>query len=117
MKIETWEVIKDEEIITPKMLRANPKKYGGLGLVMLAAIQNGIVTIPIKYEGVHCALQTNNKDAIKRILSDNGVDIHSDVYWNNIADKRIKICYKGTNEQIKVWDSMEVLDKAFTPLY
>lgn len=104
MDRETWYVCTDEEVITPEKLKDNPDKYGGLGMRMIAAIESGIVTIPIHdgHSG-HCALQLSDKDAINRILAEGKVDVCSSGFWSCITSRNVSVYFHGTIILIPLW--------------
>lgn len=104
MRRETWFVDSKEEVLRPEMLLRDPDRYGGLGMHMLSAIQNGIVTIPLKGEyGACVGIQVSDNEAVDRILADGKVNILSDGYWCSIHSDKIKVVYFDTDEAIPLW--------------
>ena len=106
-KIETWYVDK-VKVILPTDLKKNPDKHGGLGLHMRAAINEGVISIPLVDNpslgaGSHISLKTTDVNVAERLVNDGMVDIHSDgSYWLQLGDKA-KPYFHGTDEVIEVW--------------
>jgi len=98
---ETWQVNKEEPIIYPEDLAARPGDFGGMGVHMMCAVQDRVITIPIHRDGSHVSVQTSDIEATKRIERDGAVDILSNGYWCNI--RSTVPVFLGTNEPVPVW--------------
>ncbi len=107
IKTERFYLKKNEPPITPTMLRENPDKYGGMGLHMLHAIQEGVITINLidNPTGGNCgscvSIKVQDEEVANRIIRDNGVDIQSKGYWVSIHSTRP--VFVGTDEAIPMW--------------
>lgn len=99
-KRERWYV--RGEVLTPEVLSADPDKYGGLGLHMLASIRAGVVTIPLENGGYHVSIPLQ-KEIADRVLQDGGIDIESEAYWGNILSDKIRRLFAGTDEDIPLF--------------
>lgn len=115
MKSERFYLRKADPPITAAMLKADPDKYGGLGVHMLHAIQEGVITIPLTSDpqggsGSCVSIQVISDEIAERIIRDNGVDVQSDRYWVNILSTRP--VFVDTDEAVPMWgvsvgDSLE----------
>ena len=100
MTTENWMINEDKDILTPEKLKADPDKYGGLGMHMIAAIQDGVVTIPLQ-NGSCVNIQTADSAAVKRIIADGGVTIISEGYWCDI--RTTNVYFLNTEDSIPIW--------------
>lgn len=106
MNTERFYLRKGKEVITPSMLRADPNKYGGLGLHMLNAIQSGVITIPLTDNpdggcGSCVSIQVTAEETATRIIADNGVEIRSIGYWISILNTLP--VFVGTKIPVPMW--------------
>jgi hypothetical protein len=106
MKSERFYLRKGDPVITADMLTTNPDKYGGLGIHMLNAIRNGVITIPLVNNpdgecGSCVSIQTCSSEDAERIIRDNGVEIQAEGYWCSILSTRP--VFVGTQEPIRMW--------------
>lgn len=106
MKTERFYLRKNDPVIFPADLQADPDKYGGLGIHMLNAIRSGVITIPLTSDpnggcGSCVSIQTTDAKAARRVVRDNGIDIESKGYWVSILST--VPCFVGTNEPFPQW--------------
>jgi hypothetical protein len=106
MKTQTWYVRKEEKIIYPEDLKKNPDEHGGLGIHMMCAINDKVITIPLKDNdgdgGGGCvSIQVTDKKVAKRIEKEGKVDILSKGYWVDINNTTP--VFFGTKEPIPMW--------------
>ncbi len=106
-KRETWYVHPTDKVIYPDDLRANPNKYGGLSITMVAAAENGIITIPLidapppATAGTCVSIQVKTQKAAERILKEGKIDILSDKWWSRIES--VNPVFHGTCTRIPTW--------------
>lgn len=105
-KCERFYLRKDDPVILPDALKADPDKHGGLGLHMLNAIRNGVITIPLTDNpqggcGSCVSIQTTNIEDALRIVQDGGVDVHANGYWCSIL--AAVPTFAGTDEPVPMW--------------
>ena len=106
VKTERFYLKKNNPVITPTMLRKNSEAYGGLGIHMLNAIREGVITIQLTNDpaggcGSCVSIQVTSEEAAHRIVKDNGVEIQSKGYWVSILSTRP--VFVGTDEAIPMW--------------
>ena len=106
MKRTRYYLRKDEKTIRAADLAANPDEYGGMGMHMLNAIHNNVITIPLTDNPnggcESCvSIQVTSEEAANRIEKDNGVDILAKGYWLSILNT--KPCFVGTDELVPMW--------------
>lgn len=99
---ELWGIDPSSPILSPELL-SDPKvqeKNGGLGLHMLAAIADGVYTIPLKKDCTHVSIQVPSKTAARQIIADGGVLLKK-AWWSRItsADPR----FRYLKEKVPVW--------------
>jgi len=105
MRHEYWEVRK-EDAVTPEMLKADPDKYGGMGIIMACAIQCGAISVPLRHNGMYIDLRTTDPKVAERIVKDGGIDVVSEGYWNYLASDKAKVYFKGTEELVPLYKSL-----------